>query len=87
VEPTGSVVDLIVSLGSVTVPDVEGDTQDDAVRALSAAGLSPALDRQKACIEPGHVIGEEPGAGTHVRVGGTVRIVVDSASPQECIPK
>ena len=84
VEPTASVVNLTISLGSVTVPDVEGDTQNAAVQALSAAGLSPTVGLQQACIDPGHVISQEPAAGTHVRVGATVRITVDTANPRTC---
>ena len=87
VEPTASAVDLTVSLGSVTVPDVEDDTQNAAVQALSAAGLIPTVAMQQACINPGHVISQEPAAGTHVRVGATTRITVDSANPRTCIDK
>jgi hypothetical protein len=87
VEPTASPVNLTVSLGSVTVPDLEGETQSAAVQALSAAGLVPTAALQQACIEPGHVIGQEPAAGSHVRVGATIRITVDSANPRLCHDK
>jgi PASTA domain len=87
VEPTGSAVNLTVSLGSVTVPDVEDDTQTAAVQALSAAGLIPTVGLQQACINPGHVISQEPAAGTHVRVGATTRITVDTGNPRTCINK
>jgi PASTA domain-containing protein len=87
VEPTASPVDLTVSLGSITVPDVEDDTQNAAVQALSAAGLIPTVALQQACIYPGHVIGQEPAAGTQVRVGASARITVDSANPRTCIVK
>ena len=80
-------VNLTVSLGSVTVPDVEGDLQSAAVQALSAAGLSPTVGLQQACINPGHVISQEPAVGTQVRVGATVRITVDTANPRTCIIK
>ena len=78
---------IALPLGSVTVPDVEGDLQSAAVQALSAAGLSPAVGLQQACINPAHVISQEPAAGTHVRVGATVRITVDTANPRTCIIK
>ena len=87
VEPTGSAVNLTVSLGSVTVPDVEGETQNAAVQALSAAGLTPAVALQQACINPGHVISQQPAAGTHVAVGATARITVDTANPRTCNTK
>ena len=80
-------VNLTVSLGSVTVPDVEGDLQNAAVQALSAVGLSPTVALQQACINPGHVISQQPLAGTHVRVGATIRITVDSANPRLCHDK
>jgi hypothetical protein len=87
VEPTGSAVNLTVSLGSVTVPDVEDDTQNAAVQALSAAGLIPTVALQQACINPGHVISQDPAAGTHVRVGASTRITVDTGNPRTCIDK
>ena len=87
VEPTGSAVNLTVSLGSVTVPDVQGDTQNAAVQALSAAGLIPTVALQQACINPGHVISQQPAAGTNVRPGATTRITVDTANPRTCIIK
>jgi hypothetical protein len=87
VEPTGSAVNLTVSRGSVTVPDVEGETQNAAVQALSAAGLIPTVALQQACINPGHVISQQPAAGTHVPVGATTRITVDTANPRTCIIK
>jgi beta-lactam-binding protein with PASTA domain len=83
VEPAGSPVDLTVSLGSVTVPDVEDDTQSAAVQTLSAAGLIPTVAPQQACIYPGHVISQEPAAGTQVRVGATTWITVDGANPPD----
>ena len=39
-EPTGSPVDLTISLGAVTVPDLEGDTIAQAARELTALGLA-----------------------------------------------
>jgi PASTA domain-containing protein len=53
VEPTASAVDLTVSLGSVTVPDVEDDTQTAAVQALSGAGLTPTVALQQGVHQPG----------------------------------
>jgi hypothetical protein len=87
VEPTGSAVNLTLSLGSVTVPDVEDDTQIAAVQALSTAGLTPTVALQQACIYPGHVVSQEPAAGTQVPVGATARITVDTANPRTCITK
>jgi PASTA domain len=87
VEPTASAVNLTVSLGSVTVPEVEGDTQNAAPQALSGAGLVPTVALQQACINPGHVISQQPAAGTHVRVGAPVRVTVDTGNPRTCIDK
>jgi hypothetical protein len=87
VEPAGSAVNLTFSLGSVTVPDVDGATQNAAVQALSAAGLIPAVALQQACINPGRVISQQPAAGTHVPAGATTRITVDTATPRTCNTK
>jgi hypothetical protein len=82
-EPIGSPVNLIISLGPavvVTVPDLEGDTTAQATRALAAVGLVSRITQSAQCTDPGHVIGQVPGAGTSVAPGATVTITVDSGT-------
>ena len=79
-EPTGSPVDLTISLGAVTVPDLEGDTIAQAVRELTALGLVAHIEHTAQCTDPGHVIGQRPGAGTTVAPGSTVTITIDDGA-------
>ena len=76
-EPTGSPVDLTISLGAVTVPDLEGDTIAQAARELTAVGLVARIEHTSQCLDPGHVIGQRPSAGTTVAPGSTVTITID----------
>jgi hypothetical protein len=78
VEPTGSPVDLTISLGAVTVPDLVGDTSAQATSALTAVGLVAHIEHTAQCLDPGHVIDQRPSAGTSVAPGSTVTITIDS---------
>ena len=79
-EPAGSPVDLTISRGEVTVPDLEGDTTAQAVRELTAAGLAASIEHTGQCTDPGHVIGQRPGAGATVAPGSTVTITIDDGA-------
>ena len=79
-EPIGSPVDLTISLGAATVPDLEGDTTAQAVRELTAVGLVAHIEHTAQCTDPGHVIGQRPGAGTTVAPGSTVTITIDDGT-------
>jgi len=70
----GSTVTITVSSGLplVTVPDVTGMKQDDAVAALQAAGLKTDATR----FLGNKVRQQEPKAGTAVEQGSTVKILV-----------
>jgi hypothetical protein len=79
-EPTGSPVDLTISLGAATVPDLTGDTTAQAIRELTAAGLVAHIEHIAQCLDPGQVIGQRPGAGTTVAPGSTVIITIDDGA-------
>ena len=79
-EPTGSPVDLTISLGAVTVPDLEGDTIAQAARELTALGLTDRIEHTAQCTDPGHVIGQRPAAGATVAPGTTVTITIDDGA-------
>jgi hypothetical protein len=79
-EPTGSPVDLTISLGAATVPDLTGDTTAQAIRELTAAGLVAHIEHTAQCLDPGQVIGQRPGAGTTVAPGSTVIITIDDGA-------
>jgi beta-lactam-binding protein with PASTA domain len=86
VEPQRSPVDLTVSLGAVAVPDVTGVLLAEATRRLSGAGLTVGISYSKACIEPGHVLTQEPSPAAVVAPGSTVRMIVDSGTRTACGP-
>ena len=86
VEPQRSPVDLTVSLGAVVVPAVTGDPLAEARRDLSRAGLTAGVSYTKACIEPGHVLTQQPSPPAVVGPGSTVRIMVDSGTRSSCGP-
>jgi beta-lactam-binding protein with PASTA domain len=72
-------VDLTVSLGRepVEVPPVEGRTEGEAGSVLTSVGLRVSVDEDHSpTVEEGHVISQSPEAGTVLRVGDTVTIVI-----------
>ena len=78
----GATISLIVSTGagSVIVPDVEGLTQSAAESNLTSRGLNVTVDEDATTdpSEDGRVIDQAPSAGTRVRAGDDVTIVVGS---------
>ncbi|MHC4619015.1 MAG: PASTA domain-containing protein [Planctomycetota bacterium] len=79
VVPTGSSVDLLVSLGQpIEVPNVAGISQADANSYITAAGLlvGTLTYEYNDTIAFGTVIGQEPAAGTFVPAGFSVNLVV-----------
>jgi beta-lactam-binding protein with PASTA domain len=82
IEPTGSPVDLTISLGAVTVPDLESLTASQAISALHAAALAAHIQYRAQCVDPGQVIDQTPSAGTSVAPGSTVTITIDSSNPR-----
>jgi beta-lactam-binding protein with PASTA domain/predicted Ser/Thr protein kinase len=83
----GSQVTITVSAGpgEVAVPAVVGLPRDQAVRALTDAGLEADVERQFSSDVPaGRVISAAPGEGTTVDRGTRVRLVVSrGAEPIE----
>ena len=85
----GSTITLIVSRGKekVAVPDVVGETRDEAERLLGRAELEPAVtEREDAEAEPGTVLEQDPEAGTRIAKGRTVRLVVAKAPAEVEVP-
>ncbi len=72
-------VEILVSTGppKVPVPDVVGESSDDATHVLDDAGLEPVVqERTSASAEPGTVLEVSPGPGARVQLGSTVTVVV-----------
>jgi beta-lactam-binding protein with PASTA domain len=76
----GARVTITVSEGlkKVSVPDVQGLTEKEALRSLQAAGLNGTVHHKDTDVEEedGTVLEERPGAGTEVVTGKTVVLVV-----------
>ncbi|MGH2726154.1 MAG: PASTA domain-containing protein, partial [Actinomycetota bacterium] len=87
---TGQKVNLVVSRGPqlVPVPDVEGDTQEEAETKLKAAGfqVNVVFSSEGSCaFFEGIVCDQNPDAGTLLEKGKTVTITVGQ-SPFEPTP-
>ncbi len=76
--PAGSVVDIFVSEGpdEFPMPDVRGQSEEDATEELQDLGLQVRVVRQFDPGNEGRVVGQEPLPGTRVRRGQTVEIRV-----------
>ena len=79
----GQTVDFTVSKGpkevSVTIPDYSGMSVDSVKANLAANKLSVGtVTEQTSSQSRGTVIGQSPAAGSEVREGGTVNIIVSS---------
>jgi serine/threonine-protein kinase len=87
--PVGTKVDLFVSSGpaKVAVPDVTGQTEDQAKSTLSGAGfqVTPTFQTSSTAA-PNTVIGQNPTGGTPEVPGSTVTIVVAKAPTTATVP-
>jgi eukaryotic-like serine/threonine-protein kinase len=81
-------VDIHVSRGPppVTVPNVIGKSRDDAVAALSDAGLEPKVFTVHSSKPPNTVTGQDPAGGQKVVKGSRVRINVSSGPQPVSVP-
>jgi eukaryotic-like serine/threonine-protein kinase len=81
--PRGSTVQITVSTGRPTVPEIApGTSVTDAERALRDAGLTPVHSSDDTddsdSVPAGSVLRTDPESGTELRVGEPVTIVVSS---------
>jgi serine/threonine-protein kinase len=78
----GSPVNLVISSGPqmVTVPNVEGLTQDAAATAIRAAKLTVGTITQQTSntVFIGNVISQDPASGSSVAQGSPVNLVISS---------
>ncbi|MGH2698601.1 MAG: PASTA domain-containing protein, partial [Actinomycetota bacterium] len=83
----GEAVNIILSSGIATteVPDVVGLSEDEAVAAIEDANLNADVVREPSEEDEFTVIAQDPGAGTELEEGDTVRIVV-SEGPEFEMP-
>jgi len=79
---TGTAVNLVVSSGAVSVPDVTGASQTDATNTLKGAGFKVLVVKSKTNdVAPGTVFSQSPKAGTSAPLGSTVTITIAEALP------
>jgi beta-lactam-binding protein with PASTA domain len=79
----GSPVKLVVSSGPqiVTVPNVEGLTQDAATTAITGAKLKVGT-----VTAPGKVISQDPASGSSVAEGSRVNLIISSGPQMVTVP-
>ena len=85
----GGPVTVFVSSGpqEASVPEVTNESQANATATLAAAGFKvTVVKREVAEPAAGKVISQSPGAGSQLRVGGQVTIVVAEALKQVPVP-
>ncbi|MFD4368831.1 Stk1 family PASTA domain-containing Ser/Thr kinase [Rhodococcus sp. NPDC058521] len=81
--PVGATVSMITSKGSppVTVPDVQGMTEDEARKALDSVGITvrSVTESYSPDVESGRTIGTDPRVGDTVRAGSSATLTVSNA--------
>ena len=79
---SGTTVTISVSSGvkPVVVPRVVGQTQGDAVQALTKVGLEPVLQNVPSDKPAGTVVGQKPPAGKEVDKGSMVTVNVSTGT-------
>ena len=79
---SGTTVTISVSSGvkPVVVPRVVGQTQGDAVQALTKIGLEPVLQNVPSDKPAGTVVGQKPPAGKEVEKGSKVTVNVSTGT-------
>jgi serine/threonine-protein kinase len=86
----GTTVTVVISSGrgQVPVPAVEGESQEDAQRALEDAGFKVKVEQASSDDVPeGDVISSSPRGGTSATKGRTVTITVSTGPSGIAVPK
>ena len=75
----GTAVDLRVASGSNLIPPTAGESSDEAIAAVQAAGFAVLVTRTRTyAVGADRVLFTDPAAGTLMRLGTTVTITVAS---------
>src|ERR1700736_1395968 len=86
----GSPVNLVISSGcaKMTVPNVEGLTQDAATTAITAAKLTVGTVTQQSSntVAAGNVISQDPASGISAAQGSPVSLVISSGPQMVAVP-
>lgn len=73
-------------VSTVQVPSVVGESQSNAVATLANDGLKSSITKKTSSESSGTVLSENPTAGTTVKKGDTVSLVVSSGPQQVKVP-
>jgi eukaryotic-like serine/threonine-protein kinase len=84
----GTTVSLVVSIGeySVNVPDVTGNTVNEATATVQSSGFVASLVGKASSAEPGTVFETQPAANTSAPVGSTVQLFVSKGPASVAVP-
>ncbi|GAA3628659.1 Stk1 family PASTA domain-containing Ser/Thr kinase [Streptomyces chitinivorans] len=84
----GETITLIMSKGpsEVEVPDVVGETADDAEQELKEAGFEVKRETEVSEQPAGTVTEQDPGSGESAKPGTTVTITVATEDPRPTLP-
>ncbi len=88
VVPEGTTVQLSISQGpqQIPVPDVANYTGDLAIMLITFAGLEVRIEPIQTAAPRGLVVNTRPAAGTTLRPGDTVRLLVSVGAPTIPVP-
>lgn len=78
----GTTVDLVLSTGNTSVPDVSGQDEATAKKSIEDAGLQfkKGDDVTSAEVERGKAVSSNPAAGTSVSAGDTITVSFSSGA-------
>ena len=86
----GSTVNLVISSGPqiVTIPDMQGMTQDAAITAINAAKLAVGtiIQQTSNTVGKGDVISQEPASGSSAAEGSPVKLLISSGPRIVTVP-
>ncbi|GGK92528.1 putative serine/threonine-protein kinase [Sphaerisporangium melleum] len=83
----GSIVKLYVPKAATPVPDVTGQTQQDATATLKGAGFKVRVVKQTSeTVAEGTVISQSPPPGSKLTANTTITLVVSSGPPEQTFP-
>jgi eukaryotic-like serine/threonine-protein kinase len=79
--PPNTTITLSVSDGTVEIPNVRGQSREEAIKTLRDAGLTNISETsvERSDVEPGTALGTEPGAGS--QAGADDQITLQLAVP------
>jgi eukaryotic-like serine/threonine-protein kinase len=86
--PPGTTITLNVSDGTVEIPNVRGQTRDEARQTLRDAGLTNISETsvERSDVEPGTALGTEPGAGSQAGADDAITLQIAVPVPTETSP-